>query len=195
MLVMVGLAACAGTPEPGSPESRAAYVEKERVLTSEAMKITQENVPDWYGAKVTRSDLALYGSGMAKSSSLQMAVNIATAHAKVQLATAMGSEISSRLEIDNTSVSEDVIEESIQVITDAAVKIRLVGAEVKERRLLVERGKHVVFVLLELPIGEANRIQLDIINKAKRIVAKEKSGKVRDSLNKAMDGASKNIAL
>lgn len=177
LAVVMALGACAVTPPPGSPESRA-LMEQKRM---EAMREAADERPSWMETP-ERSDSAIYGTGTYMSTDLQMAISASTAFAKVQLATALGNEISGILEGDQTDIDGELMSEMNQVLKDVTVKVKLTGAEVKERKIVIEGDKYRVYVLLELPLGDANYLKKEIVKQSKRSAAAGKSKKLMDKL-------------
>ena len=160
-LILVGglffLAACKTVDEEALETAEAS----QQALTTEETIVS--NMPDWC-LNLPSSDMALYRCGIGESSNLNMARNRAALDAKRGLADSIDSQISSRMEdflnATGTGDNEEVRQRSEVVTKNVTVEAQLVGyKEIKAETQSVD-AKFLHYVLLEYPIGQANKALL-----------------------------------
>ena len=160
-LILVGglffLAACKTVDEEALETAEASQQD----LTTEETIVS--NMPDWC-LNLPSSDMALYRCGIGESSNLNMARNRAALDAKRGLADSIDSQISSRMEdflnATGTGDNEEVRQRSEVVTKNVTVEAQLVGYKEIKAETQSVGAKFLHYVLLEYPIGQANKALL-----------------------------------
>ena len=154
---LVFLAACKTVDEEALETAEAS----QQALTTEETIVS--NMPDWC-LNLPSSDMALYRCGIGESSNLNMARNRAALDAKRGLADSIESQISSRMEdflnATGTGDNEEVRQRSEVVTKNVTVEAQLVGYKEIKAETQSVGAKFLHYVLLEYPIGQANKALL-----------------------------------
>ena len=163
VLSLMLLGGCS-TAEPGSPEALQ-KIEEQKVERAEQIV---SDIPSWCN-ELPKSDTALYACGRGNSSSMNIAVTRATLDAKRKLADPIDSEISARmddfLEAIGTGDNEEILQKTEQVSKNVITEAKLTGYREIEAETQSIGSKFQHYVLLEYPIGPANKALLDQIKK------------------------------
>lgn len=160
-LILVGglffLAGCKTVDEEALETAEAS----QQALTTEETIVS--NMPDWC-LNLPSSDMALYRCGIGESSNLNMARNRAALDAKRGLADSIDSQISSRMEdflnATGTGDNEEVRQRSEVVTKNVTVEAQLAGYKEIKAETQSVGAKFLHYVLLEYPIGQANKALL-----------------------------------
>ena len=156
------------TAKPGSPEAQALALQKiEEQKVERAEKIVSD-IPSWCN-DLPKSDMALYACGRGNSSSMNIAVTRATLDAKRKLAEPIGSQISARIEdflsATGTGDNEEILQRTELVSKNVIKEAQLTGYREIEAETQNIGSKFQHYVLLEYPIGPANKALLDQMKK------------------------------
>jgi hypothetical protein len=154
------LTGCAATPAPGSPEQRIQEVAEERAAQAEIISKSVTEVPEWYDNPPT-SGAALYSVGEATQRNLTLARRASLNQAKAALAERFASYIEGFDEQYMDSAGEE-----FKTGAKSAFSQKLVGFGVAKRKTVEINGMVQVYVLLEYPIGDANRLIVGEIKKS-----------------------------
>ena len=155
------LAACQTSPKPGSPAAKIEAVQQAKEEQAEVATETASNIPDWC-LSPPQDINALYACGIGNQSmSLRTARTSANLDAKNQLADAMEGKLSSLTkefqEAVGTGSNERVQQEISSTIKNVVRETNLAGYTVLQTDAQSINGKYQVYVLVEYPLGEANR--------------------------------------
>lgn len=153
------LAGCAAQPAPGSPEERMQEVAQERAAQAEIISRSVSEAPDWYN-NPPESGAALYAVGEATQRNLTLARRASLNQAKAALAERFASYIEGFDEQYMDGSGED-----FKTGAKSAFSQKLVGFGVSERKTVEINGMVQMYVLLEYPIGDANRLIVGEIKK------------------------------
>jgi len=165
-LMILTISSCA--PKPGTPE--AALVMSKDQIEKQVQKVQKDidNMPKWCLNPLI-SDFAISACGSGESANMNMAKSRAMLRAKRQIADMIDSQISSRMKdfIDTTGMgaNEQVKESSQVVIKNTTIEANLTGYKQTKIDAQSLNGKYKFYVLLEYPIGEANKALLNQIKK------------------------------
>ena len=158
-------------------------VEKKELLTmdtglskTDEASLTVVMVPDWC-TQMPTSDLSIYACGIGNSSNLNMSNSKALLDGKSKLASQIRNEISAKM----TSFLEDLSngdDEQIQarsqiVINSVTGAVQVAGFKEIKSEFQNIGSKFQTYVLLEYPVGEANRILYNQIKKDNLLSAQE----------------------
>lgn len=161
-VLLVGIllfAGCASQPAPGSPEERMQEVAQERAAQAEIISRSVSEAPDWY-YNPPESGTALYSVGEATQRNLTLARRASLNQAKAALAERFASYVEG---FDDQYM--DGAGEDFQTGAKSAFSQKLVGFGVSKRKTLEINGMVQMYVLLEYPLGEANRLIVGEIKK------------------------------
>lgn len=167
VLSLMLLGGCS-TAEPGSPEAQALALQKIEEQKVERAEQIVSDIPSWCN-ELPKSDTALYACGRGNSSSMNMAVTRATLDAKRKLADPIDSEISAKMDdfMDaiGTGDNEEILQKTEQMTKNVITEAKLTGYREIEAETQSIGSKFQHYVLLEYPIGPANKALLDQIKK------------------------------
>ena len=163
-LVILTISSCA--PKPGTPES-ALVIRKDQIeKTEKKVEKTVDSIPKWC-LNPPISDYALSACGAGESANMNMARNRAILDAKRQLADSIDSEISSRMEdfLKSTGMSSnEQVKQASEIITkNTTIQAKLIGYKQTKTDAVSMDGKYQFYVLIEYPVGDANKALLNQI--------------------------------
>jgi len=171
---------CAATPTPGTPEAAFEKEKKKEEAKIEATKQTVEELPDWF-INLPKSDHAVYAAGTATSPDVQLAMDKSELNAKRSLADRINSALSSKMKefIAETGQGEDtvVVTEAERVTTNLITEVNVAGYNRTESKILAQGRQYRAYVLLEYPVGKANRLLVDQVKKNRVLESKLRSSK------------------
>ena len=133
---------------------------------SEARKGSRE-IPNWFLEPPVEEE-ALYSTGVARSSDMQMGMDRAMLAAKRDLAGQINNRLSSKMKEfvsevgqgGNTALNREVSTITKNVVTE----VNLAGYRRTKSKMVSEGKNYRVFVLLRYPIDETNRMLFEQIN-------------------------------
>ena len=117
--------------------------------------------PDWM-TKVPISSSAVYSSGTSSSGDYSMAVHKAKTDAYAKICMTAGGTASQRTKVYKADTAQSSSELSEMVIRSSCKEVDITGVEVSDKKIIQEGTRYRAYVLIALPIGDAN-----ILKKAK----------------------------
>jgi len=182
-LILIGglflLAACKTVDEEALDTAEVS----QQTLTPEETIVS--NMPDWC-LNLPSSEVALYRCGIGQSSDLNMARNRAVLDAKRGLADSIDSQISSRMEdflkATGTGDNEEIRQRSEVVTKNVTVEAQLIGYKETKAETQSVGSKFLHYVLLEYPIGQANKALLTKIKEDEVLSTTEAADKAMAEL-------------
>lgn len=146
------LAAC-GTTDPYEKRANAERERQER-----AVERAIDKAPKWM-TKLPESKDAVYANGTATSRDFAMSDEKAKVIALSKICMSAGGEVdkNSKVYLNDTDVAST--ENSETAIRSMCRRIDVTGAEVVETVHVSENGRFRTYVLMSLPLGEANQLQ------------------------------------
>lgn len=185
------LAACA-SPPPGSPGWNAQQEQNRQEARAGAVKSAVDDLPSWFLAPPTDAN-ALYAPGTANSADLQFALDKAVLAAKRTLADRISSKLSAKMKefLAESGAAEDaqVMTESERVTTNLITEANLSGYSVSQTKLIPAGTQYRAYVLLQYPLGSANRILVDQVNKNNLLQNKLRASKAFQELEQDIQAA------
>lgn len=182
----VALAACA-SPDPGSPAWTAQQAQKKEEARADAVKASVSEIPSWY-ATPPNDEFSIYAPGTATSSDLQFALDKAVLAAKRSLADRVNSKLSSKMKefISESGASENaqVLTESERVTSNLITEVNLTGYAVTERKMIPSGNQYRAYVLVQYPLGSANRLLVEQVKKNDLLQGKLRASKAFQELEK-----------
>ena len=171
---------CATSPQPGTPEAAFEKEEKKQKARIAATEQTVINIPEWF-RKPPKSDHAVYAVGTATSPDIQFAIDKSDLAAKRSLADRLNSQLSSKLKefLEEQGQGEDqvVITEASRVTTNLITEVNVSGYSRIDSAIVAQGTKYRAYVLLEYPVGKANRILVNQVKKNKILESKLRASK------------------
>lgn len=165
------ITACSSAPK--DTYERRAYEERERreALAERAL----DKAPKWM-TELPTSTSAVYANGTSVSGDFSMADAKAKMIAYSKICMAAGGQVSKRGRMflqDSGDASHETSEMAIQSLCPS---VDITGVETKEIKRISEGGRFRTYVLVALPVGEANQLQ----QRKDRIRMQERAGALSD---------------
>jgi len=190
MFVGINLNGCATSSDPGSPESAAKLAKEAEEIKVAQVETVASEIPDWC-LNIPSSDFALYACGSGNSNSLNMARTRATLDAKRQIADMIDSEISSRMEdflkSTGTGENEQVLQQSEIITKNVTIEAKLTGYKQKQVEAQTVGSKFQIYMLLEYPIGQANKALLNQIKENEILGTQSAADEALEALEREID--------
>ncbi len=187
----IGVGACAA-PDPGTPEWAAYQNQKKQETRVEAAKTSVEDLPSWYLSPPS-DEVAVYAPGTAASSDLQLAVDKATLAAKRSLADRLNSRLSAKMKefVSESGSGDDakVLTESEHATTNVIAEVNLAGYEISDKKILPTGAQYRAYVLVQYPLGGANRLLVDQVHKNDLLDTHLRASKAFQDLEKDLEAA------
>jgi hypothetical protein len=169
------------TVPPNSIADAEVYQYKTKAVTEQI-----EVMPDWF-KKMPESDTAIYSTGTAATTDLQLSVDLAVLNAKTTLADRINGRVRSQTKSfvakigneETASVLSEVEKATKNIIADVDVA----GYKVSETEVVSNGPKYRAYVLLEYSDKEANKIIMNRLRKDRMLVSKIKSTKAWQELD------------
>ncbi len=151
VLLVCALAACSGTPKPGTPEFAAAQHD----FQVEKTKTAADQTPDWF-MNPPKSDGFIYATGTATSSDLQFAVDKAVLNAKYQLADQMSGKVSGKQKDFITETAGGQASGTAEKTTSNIVAdVALPAYQVVQRKVVPVDTQFRSYVLVQFAVASA----------------------------------------
>ena len=183
---------CATPPQPGTPEAAFEKEKKREKARIAATEQTVANIPEWF-RKPPKSDHAVYAVGTATSSDIQFAIDKSDLAAKRSLADRLNSRLSSKLKefLEEEGQGEDqvTITEASRVTSNLITEVNVSGYSRIDSAIVAQGTKYRAYVLLEYPVGKANRILVSQVNKNKILQSKLRASKAFKELEEDIKNA------
>ncbi len=150
-------------PKPGSPEAKLILKNEAKKTQESVAEKTVNSIPNWC-LKPTISNFSISACGMGESKNINISKNRAILDAKRQLADSIDSEISSRMEdfLKSTGMSSnEKVKQASEIVTkNTTIQAKLIGYKQIKTEVLSINGKYIFYVLIDYPVGEANKALL-----------------------------------
>jgi hypothetical protein len=184
--VLAFLVACGSTPKDNY-EQRAAEAESKREAQAER---AVSKAPDWM-TKLPVSTSAVYANGTAVSSDFSMADYKAKLFAYGKICMAAGGKVSQQAKVFMQDTTEGSVENSELAIKSMCPGVDITGVETKEVKRIAEGSRYRTYVLVALPMGDANTLQ----KRKDAIKAQERAEKRSGEAFKEMDKTTPSVQL
>ena len=115
------------------------------------------NVPEWYANPPQTSDNAVYGTAHETAKNMQTAVEKAKHTATVDLASKYETKVQAMTKSFKEELTGDE-RELFETVSKTVINTSVMGVQVKEQKIMqAPDGTFGVYVLLEMPLGDANK--------------------------------------
>jgi hypothetical protein len=154
-----------------------------------APKTTEISVPGFYSNPPTDPNY-LFAPATALSQDLQHAVNTAKEEARTDIARQMGVKIQGMFKRfrEETGVGEDAEFLSMETdVSKSVVSETLFGCKARSQEVLREGTLYRAYVLMELPIGEANKEMLAKIKENERMYTRYRASEAFKELEEEVE--------
>lgn len=148
------LAACSSSPK--DPYERRAFEERER--REKLVERSLDKAPKWM-TELPSSNSAVYANGTAASGDFSMADYKAKMMAYGKICVAAGGTVSQQGKIFMQDTSDASYETSEIAIKTMCPSVDVTGVEIKEIKRIAEGTRYRTYVLVALPMGDANLLQ------------------------------------
>jgi hypothetical protein len=148
--VVMTMTACSSSKDPY--EQRVAQM---REQNSQVVKSTISEAPEWM-TKLPKSADAVYASGTAISGDFNMAKDIAETNAMRSICMAAGGTVRSQTKVFRVDTESSSTAVNTTAIKSMCPDVDVTGADIKDIKIIESQGRFRAYVLVALPIGEAN---------------------------------------
>lgn len=182
------------TVPPNSIVDTDTYVYKAKVVEEQI-----EIIPDWF-KKMPESETAIYSTGTAATSDLQLSIDLAVLNAKTTLADRINGRVRSQTKsfvakIGNEEIGSSVLSEVEKATKNIIADVDVAGYKVSETEIVSNGPKYRAYVLLEYSDKEANKIILNRLRKDRMLLSKIKSTKAWEELDASVSEVQENDAI
>jgi hypothetical protein len=150
---LVFLVACGSTKDPYEKRAAEAEVKREAQVERALSK-----APKWM-AEVPVSTSAVYANGTAVSADFSMADYKAKLFAYGKICMAAGGQVSQQAQTFMMDTNTGSVENSELAIKSMCPGVDITGVEIKEVKRIAEGSRYRTYVLVALPMGDANALQ------------------------------------
>lgn len=150
--VIAMLAACGTT----DPYTKRADAERER--QEKLVERSLDKAPKWM-IELPKSNSAVYSSGTNTSGSWEMALHKAKADAYGKICMSAGGTVDQRTKVYRADTGTSSSELSEMVIRSSCKEVDVTGVEVSDKKIINEGGRYRAYVLIALPMGDANTLK------------------------------------
>ena len=170
MAVIIG---CGGgtPPKPGTPEA------------------TLVSIPDWY-SNPPQDPNYLFAPATAMSKDMQLAVDKAKQQARMDLASQLEVKVQGLTKKFEEEVGMNEDSELLSEFTQASksvVSTVMNGTRVNKHDVVVENGIYRAYVLMELPLGEANLALMQQIKNSQNMYTRFRASQAFDELEQEVE--------
>ena len=148
--IALTMTACSSSKDPY--EQRVAAM---REQNTQVVKQTISEAPEWM-TKLPKSADAVYASGTAISGDFNMAKDIAETNAFRHICMAAGGTVRSQTKVFRADTESSSTSVNTTAIKSMCPDVDVTGVEVKDIKVIESQGRFRAYVLVALPIGEAN---------------------------------------
>ena len=171
-VILAVLAGCSSTSDPYQKRADAEQEKREKYAERAIDK-----APNWM-TKLPESKSAVYANGTATSPDFAMADEKAKVIAFGKICLAAGGEVDKQSRVFRQDVGETSNENSEMAVRAMCRKVDVTGAELVEVKRVSEGSRFRSYVLLALPMGEANVLRRE---KVDEVVRKTTAGRAREA--------------
>lgn len=188
------LSACAATPEPGSPAWTAEQAKHKEEARLQSVKTAIAETPSWFNDP-PNDENSVYASGTSVSSDLQFAIDKAVLSSKRALADRVNSRLSGKMKdfLTESGAGENaqLYSEAERVTSNLITEVNLSGYAVTERKVIASGSEYRAYVLIQYPLGSANRLLVEQTKKNALLEGQLKASKAYQELEEDIKASRK----
>jgi len=192
VLASISLFAACSSPKPGTPEFVRTQEQDQQKTAVKNVEIAISKTPVWM-LNPPQDINSIFTTGEGISPRMQMAIDVAEGMARRDLAFRLGGLVSAKIGqiAEQTGTATDIeVQEALNSVSKTVAIEKNVAGYVREKvELAAEGTNYKAFVLLRLPIGEANKIAADQIKKSKVLDNKLRASKAFQDLEQEIEKA------
>lgn len=181
---VLALGACA-SPEPGTPAWTAQQEKLKQEARVDQVKSAVDDLPDWFTNPPT-DEFSVYAPGTSTSADLQFAQDKAVLSAKRALADRINSKLSAKMKeyVSESGAGEDAVvnQEAERVTSNLITEVNVAGYNIVKTKFLPSGPQYRAYVLLQYPLGKANRILVDQVNRDNLLQGRLRASKAFEEL-------------
>jgi hypothetical protein len=132
-------------------------------LPAETTHETLDNMPDWY-SKLPTDPAFIYGAGTAVSRDLQLSMDKSTEAGRLQVSRNLEVKMEALTKTFSEELGSGMDSELLNQFTQSTHSVIsqvLVGSRINKSKVMNENGLFRAYVVMELPLGEANQALLN----------------------------------
>ena len=148
------LAACGSTGNSANSYQQRADYERERQQAN--VEATIKRAPDWFIKRPKNSSDIVFGVGYGESTNMMMALDMAESEAYRQLCTGAGGLVDSQSKVFRSDKDGQGTSLSTTAIRTRCPSVDITGAEVAQSDVRSNGNRYSYYVLVALPLGDAN---------------------------------------
>lgn len=171
--VVATIAACSSAPK--EIYERRAYEERER--QEKLVERAIDRAPKWM-TELPKSKDAVYQNGSAVSTDMGMSVNKAKTMAFGKICMAAGGRVNQQSKVYRLDGDSTSTELSEMAVKSFCPNVDITGVEVVDTKIVSEGARFRTYVLVALPMGDANQLQKSKDQREQRKLADRRSGQV-----------------
>ena len=196
------LGACSSTSKvsklenlpPNSIQNAEVYAYKTEVVKDQIAEI-----PKWF-KELPEDENAIYSTGTAATSDLQLSVDLAVLNAKTTLADRINGRVRSQTKsfvakIGNEEIGSSVLSEVEKATKNIIADVDVAGYKVSETEIVSNGPKYRAYVLLEYSDKEANKIIMNRLRKDRMLLSKIRSTKAWQELDNSVTEQNENDVI
>lgn len=182
VLLAVGITALiAGCSTTSDPYQKRAEAERER--QEKYVDRAIDKAPKWM-TELPKSTAATYANGTAVSPDMSMADEKAKVIAYGKICMSAGGEVDKQSRVFRQDVGDTSAENSEMAIRSMCRKVDITGAEIAEIKRVSEGTRFRTYVLVALPMGDANTLKKAKVDEA---IRKQTAGRATEAFQE-LDG-------
>ena len=196
------LGACSSTSKvsklenlpPNSIQNAEVYAYKTEVVKDQIAEI-----PKWF-KELPEDENAIYSTGTAATSDLQLSVDLAVLNAKTTLADRINGRVRSQTKsfiakIGNEEIGSSVLSEVEKATKNIIADVDVAGYKVADKEIVANGPNYRAYVLLEYSDKEANKIIMNRLRKDRMLLSKIRSTKAWEELDESVNEQHENDAI
>jgi hypothetical protein len=192
ILFTAGFVSGCASPLPGSPAAVYEKEQKKEEAHVEATKETVVEIPIWY-LNLPQEAHSVYAAGTATSGDLQLAMDKSILNAKRILADSIKGLLSSKMKqfVDESGSGDDSVltNEASKVTTNLITEANVAGYKQADAKVLAQGKQYRAYVLLQYPLGKANKVLVDQVKKNRILEGKLRATKAFKDLEEEIKRA------
>lgn len=160
---LVGCSSTGSKVASGSDNFYTKQVESRQERQARDVERTIDKAPKWM-TEVPRSPGAVYANGTAVSDDYEMAVSKAKMHAYGKICMSAGGTVDQRSNVFRSESGDTSTGTSELAIRAVCRKVDITGVDPADKLVIAQGNRYRAYVLVALPIGEANQLRKNKVN-------------------------------